>query len=227
MLFFIRCDRLIFDKCEVNNIKVGEEYLMPVTKIFLEQFVDKKIVFVDTLGNELKFTEQNGLQREIRTSQVRLNCNQGFFEEDKSYDYIEYEWISILLIDTVENLAILYTGRMIDRDASIRYPVFYDDLNPVMYVPGTTCCSMSTLLIMSMRDNVNQPVIAPDPPIILDTIILNKHFSNIYKRKRNGLCCGGLQPESNLPNEFYISKKDGIIAFRMLNGKLWRFERME
>ena len=229
LILLSNCKEILFDDCNVGNKKIGEEFLMPITNIFLNKFSEKTIVYVDEFGNEMRFIEQNGLQRTVETSLVRINCNNGWKDVDKSYDYIEYEWISIQLINPIENLEIKYIGRMIDRLATIREPVYYDDLNSRMSILNSSCCTMSSLLIMSMRDNVDQPVISPDPQIILDTIILDKQFTNIYKIKKNpeNLCCAYDQPEPNLPNELYISKTDGIIAFKQLNGKLWRFEREE
>jgi hypothetical protein len=228
-ILLINCENILFDDCNVENKKIGEEFLMPITNKLLNKFSEKTIVYVDEFGNEMEFIEQNGIQRTVKNSLIRINCNNGWGDVDKSHDYIKYEWISIQLINSVENLEIKYIGRMIDRLATIREPVYYDDLNSQMYILNSSCCSMSSLLVMSMRDNIHQPIISPDPQIISDTIILSKHFTNIYKVKKNpeNLCCGYDQPEPNLPNELYISKTDGIIAFKQLNGKLWRFEREE
>lgn len=217
------CKDLFFDSdCNLENIKIGEKFLTPNTKIFINQFEGKTIVYVDELGNESKFIEQDGLKRTVLKTNVRINCNTGWGDIDKSYDYIEYEHVSVRLTNLIENLGIYYDCRLLDRTFDPE-AVYYEDVDVRMTSP---CCTTVYYLIMSMRGDVNQPVIKPDPPIILDTIILDKHFTNIYKIKRS-YCCDDNQPLSNFPKEFYFSKTDGIIAFTQTDGKVWRFDRME
>ena len=219
--------KLLFDDCDVEDKKIGEKYLTQFTTTFIEKFLNKTVVYVDEFGNELKFVEQNGIQKIIERKFININCNSGIGEINKSYDYIEYEQKDITLIEPTQNLVIKYDGRMFSYSSLIPNPIFHDSLESKIYISNGSCCKIHSQLIMSMRGNDNQQVNIIDPQIILDTIILNKQFNNIYKIKKDDLCCYNEQPEQELPNELYISKVDGIIAFKQLNGELWRFDRIE
>ncbi len=222
-----------FQDCVPQDIRVGSVALMSGTQAFIQQFAGKKVIYKSEDGREIVFrdTSTKGVIRDTDRLLVRLNCNSGVWGIDKSWDFIDMENMRINLMS--DSFGINYrTWLRWDLSKKADSSLLFDAMS-LGIVNNTISCGTGASLIFSDR---GFPARLTDTSITLrrfslvkDTLIGNKRFQNINFRKNdiNTLCNAGRVPTNQTPIEVFFNFKDGLVAFKTMNGKFWFFDRIE
>ena len=208
------------NKCEGGNKKTGETTLSKDAQSFISQFVGKKVIFKDSLGNEMIFRDTSGLVKKNEELPTEVIC-ENTWPYPALVNYIGYEsWGIGLKSDSFsiqQKCAI--ANRAAFKDTSLVYDVLIFSFlsNPnafqeIIGVPEISKRGVSTRPDFNNRDNVN---------IISDTVLNQKRFSNLIKIDAKG---------STTPLNIvtgYLDAKKGLVAFKRRSGRLWVFDRIE
>ena len=217
-LFIYGC----FNDCTPKNVKVGETLLLPSTKAWLLNLVDKTAIFKDSLGNEMQFKSIEKIKIDTQQNFVRINCNSGWKSEQKSMDFEESDGLSLKMVSG-DSLDIYYKMSVMSLNIDAV------DAQIGINNDSSLCGGNSGWVIYKDRGKKMTFPVEEKFRTILDTVINGKSFKNILGRwrKDNDLCCCGLKSPSNTPYEVFFDRQKGIVGFKQLNGKTWTLDRIE
>jgi hypothetical protein len=220
-----------FQDCTPQDVKVGDIALMPTTKAFIQQFVNKKVVFKNESGREIIFKAPTQGSFNIDSDQVLIkqNCNAGFFGNQKSWDFYQTEGMSIDL--TSDSFFLGYRTWMTQdftkkRDTSALFEVM-----TFSAYEKAASCGVSPIAIFSDRGFPARRTDTSDTyrryREVKDTTIGGKRFQNINLRAPTSWCNATDVPSNQTPIELYFNFKKGIVAFKTKNEVFWFFDRIE
>ena len=207
------------NKCEGGNKKIGETTLFKDAQSFISQFVGKKVIFKDSLGNEMTFRDTSGLVKKNEELPTEVIC-ENTWPNPALVNYIGYEsW----------NIGLKSDSFLIQQTCNIRTRVAFQDTSLIydglIFSFLTKPNSFQELRVdteISKRGVSTRPDFNRDNlTIIADTLLNQKRFSNLIKI--NG------QESATYLNVVvgFLDTKKGLVAFKLKSGKLWVFDRIE
>ena len=222
-----------FQDCVPQDIKVGSVSLMPVTQAFMQKFAGKKVVYKNEDGREIVFrdTTAKGVLRDTDMLFVRQNCNSGIWGVDKSYDFVDKENMRIGLVSDSLNLyykTFLTQNLYKKADSSMLFDALILSISN-----NNSLCSAGSITVFSDRGFPARLTDTSDTyrrfRFVKDTLIGNRRFQNVNIRKNeiSSQCSAGHVPNNQTPIEVFFNLKDGIVAFKTLEGKFWFFDKIE
>jgi hypothetical protein len=223
-----------FQDCTPQDVKVGDIALTSSSKAFIQQFGSKKVIFKNETGLEIEFKNatQGVFGRDSSKIPVRRNCYAGLTGKLQSWDFMITEGLSVGLQS--DSFYLSYGTRMSQDPVGIKSDT--NNLYETMYFSAgsmdTTWC-ISTVAIFSdrgfparsKRDTSDTYRLFRE---VRDTTIGKKRLQNInFKKELNKICTSGVKPTNQTPVEFFFNFKQGITAFKTLDGVFWFFDRIE
>ncbi|OFX89068.1 MAG: hypothetical protein A2W99_02310 [Bacteroidetes bacterium GWF2_33_16] len=202
LLSFYSCS----DEEDCVDKKVSEANLMATTNAFLDQFVGKTIVFVDSSNNELKFVFRK--DSKPCNNKILLNAICGTHGSHIGCEYLALESREISLTNSIEDLTIKYYITVSGKGTiALNDTILFDELDFYVWQNNYTCLPFMCL-VMSWRGNNNIDPIFTEPPEI-DTVIINRQFCSIYRANyiKDPAC---VVPAPNYPSDIYkyLNAKD-------------------
>ena len=207
-----------YSDCIPQDVKVGEVVLMPNSKTFITNFENKTAIFKDSLGNEFKFKNTQKIRQDTDKTIVRMNCNSGFWGNQKSYDFMES--ISMRLEMQSDSFRISYRMNLMSLN--------FDAVDASVYW-NWSCGGNTGWVIFADRGKKDVLAVEEKFRVIPDTVLNKKAFKNILGRRRKDteLCCCGIQPPTDAVNEVFFDRQKGIVGFKTIEGKIWTLDRVE
>ena len=207
------------NKCEGGNKKIGETTLFKDAQSFISQFVGKKVIFKDSLGNEMTFRDTSGLVKNNEELPTEVIC-ENTWPNPALVSYIGYESWSVGLKS--DSFLIQQTCVIITRVAFQDTSLIYDALRFTFLSKPNSFQELRVDAEISKRGVSTRPDFNRDNlTIIADTLLNQKRFSNLIKI--NG------QESATYLNVVagFLDTKKGLVAFKLKSGKLWVFDRIE
>lgn len=218
-----------FQECTPQDVKVGEVNLMPETRAFMQKFIGKKVVFKNEQGKEMIFRDTGSLKRDTWRFDLRVNCNSGIWEKDRSHDFVASEALNIVLISDSLNLNFRAgISSLLNEDTTKTYDTMIYNIGNT-----TSLCGFGPIIVFSDRGHLavrlSDTTSAFRPRVINDTIVNNRRFQNVRLRVRGitETCSSGDKPSGMTPYELYFNQKEGVVAFKTVNNEFWVFDRIE
>lgn len=197
--------------CEVEGRYLGDFPLTAQTESLLPYEIGKSLVFVDSLGNETIFYEEEPLNQEIEDRNVRTVCGGSWLDVHEFDYYTEHK-----------KRATYYSN---DINARLYISAFksYFEVTDTSFIPYdyfTLSVDWSNFQLGYMDDGSDISTYSPFlkeewvTETIGDTTLLGRSFSNVFKSKFE-------------TNPIYYSKTTGLAAFRSHDNVFWVFDRAE
>ena len=221
ILFFTLCI-LLFQSCKkCNDVRLGSVTLMPSSTVLVNNLKSKTLIFKDSLGSELRFKNSAGLKQQSLKTNYKKLCD-GPIGLGGGFEFLEFE--SQLLVFTTSdlNVSLQLEALVIDANqqtSEAKDTVLYDILSVQMYNP-TGLTSISNQLELSKRGIIK--LNKPTNNVVIETItILGRTFKQVVNVK-NGLKSNDVEPA-----EVWYNATQGVVALRLLNGKLFVLDKVE
>lgn len=204
-----------------TDYTLAEVNLMPNSDQAMPNIAQKKMIYIDSVGNELTVNVENiqptRANREIaiecveprlasttpnmttvflNSEDIRLKAN----SEDNAYSF-EYIITTGYANDFLENAP---------ADTSER--ILYDGLYLFFNAPATFIHRSNTVQVVSDRGN-NLTSIDSNFEYINDTTLLNKPFQDVYTEV--------------FSDRIFFTPTQGVVAFKDTNDTLWVLDRIE
>jgi hypothetical protein len=179
----------------------------------------KTLVFKDSLGVELRFSNRNGAQTTFVTNSYKRLCSfaLGF---GGGFEQIDMAEIVINFTTPTFESNLEYTVFVGDSSPiEIKDTVLYDMFKLSMGKPSALT-SIIGFAELSKRGTV-KPNRDLNNIVIENITLLGKPFKQVINAKN------GLKNPTLEPLEVYYNTTQGVVAMRLLNGKLFVLDRIE
>ena len=173
------------------------------------------------MGSELRFKNSAGLKQQSLKTNYKKLCD-GSIGFGGGFEFLEFE--SQLLVFTTSdlNVSLQLEALVIDANpqtSEAKDTVLYDILSVQMYNP-TGLTSISNQSELSKRGIIK--LNKPTNNVVIETItILGRTFKQVVNVK-NGLKSNDVEPA-----EVWYNATQGVVALRLLNGKLFVLDKVE
>ena len=197
--------------CEKEGRFLGDFPLTASTDSLLPYVAGKSLIFVDSLGNEITFAEQEAINETIEERTARTVCGRAWLNVHEFDFYIEHQKKA------------RYYSNEINARLNISASKSYFEITDTSFTPYDyfiISVDWSYMQLGYMDDGSDISSLAPYltesfvTESIGDTTFLGRDFNNVLMTKFE-------------VNPIFYSKTTGLVAFRSHDNVFWVFDRTE
>lgn len=219
ILFLTLCI-LCFQSCKkCKDVLLGTVKLMPSSTVLINNLKGKTLVFKDSLGSELRYKNTDGVKQEAVKLNLKKLCD-GAIGFGGGFEFLEIESQKLIFTSPTLDLSLQLEAFVLEtrQAVEVKDTVFYDVLSVKMNNPNLT--PISNQIELSKRGTAKPDLSSQN--VVIETItILGKTFKSVVNVK-NGLKVNGVEP-----SEIFYNATQGVVAIRLLNGKLFVLDKIE
>lgn len=219
ILFLTLCI-LFFQSCKkCKDVLLGTVKLMPSSTVLINNLKGKTLVFKDSLGCELRYKNTEGVKPEALKLNLKKLCD-GALGFGGGFEFLEIESQQLVFTSPTLDVSLQLEATVLETHQAVeaKDTVFYDVLSVKMNTPNLT--PISNQIELSKRGTAKPNL--PTQNVVIETItILGKTFKQVVNVK-NALKVNGVEP-----SEIFYNTTQGVVAIRLLNGKLFVLDKIE
>jgi hypothetical protein len=209
---------LFFDSCsKCKSINLGTINLMPESLILLNKLKGKTLILKDSLGALIRFRNNSGMEEETLKISTKQICTTAFGGGFEFFD-APSKFLNFTSSDIDMNMRL---QTFIDSEPSVSNPndtLLYDVLSCQLNGPKLT--ATATFLELSNRGTA-KPIKSTGVKLLDSITLLNKPFKNVALVKND------LKNQTIEPSEMYVNATQGVVAIRLLDGRLFVLDKIE
>jgi hypothetical protein len=209
---------LLFDSCsKCKDVSVGSVELMPSSLVLLNSLKGKTLTYKDSLGKTITFKAESSITNIDKKVVTKVLCQEAF---NSGVEFLNSK-MNLLKLNSTDlnvelNLNVFISNKGLDTLTSDT--LLYDILECKM---GNS--SLSSIFFQA--ENSKRGTIKPDISAHLKPIeeftILSKNFKKIIVRNND------LKTKNIEPLELYFNLNQGVVAMRLLDGRLFVLDKVE
>jgi hypothetical protein len=204
---------LLFDSCsKCKDVSVGSVALMPNSSILLNSLKGKTLTYKDSLGNLIRFKSAQDIEVKNEKVITKTICREAF---DNGVEFLDTKTNHLEIIgkdlNFNQNLSVNFAKRTID--SIVTDTLLYDVLDLKVGI-------ISFELELSKRGTSKPDYRTNFKPI--DSLnMLGKTFKNVV------LSTNSQKTRTQEPLELYFNLNQGVVAMRLLDGRLFVLDKIE
>jgi hypothetical protein len=205
---------LIFESCrKCKDVSIGRVDFMPESIAFLENLKGKKLIFKDSLGATITFNAASNIVKPDAKVVTKVICQEAF---NPGVEFLDSK-IHLLKLTSRElsiepNLQTMISNKGLDAsvsDTSLLYDVLNIDFGSIKFP-----------LELSKR-GVVKPNFRVNNQVQSEVKLLGKTFKNVV------VDTNSQKTKTTEPLSLSFNTSQGIIAFRLLDGRLFVLDKIE
>jgi hypothetical protein len=209
---------LLFDSCsKCKDVSVGNVELMPSSLVLLNSLKGKTLTYKDSLGKTIAFKAESGITNIDKKVETKVLCQEAF---NSGIEFLSSKMNLLKLNSTDLNVELSLNVFISNKglDTLTSDTLLYDIIECKM---GNS--SLSSIFFQA--ENSKRGTIKPDISVHLKPIeeltILSKNFKKVIVRNND------LKTKNIEPLELYFNLNQGVVAMRLLDGRLFVLDKVE
>jgi hypothetical protein len=205
---------LIFESCrKCKDVSVGRVDFMPETTAFLENLKGKKLIFKDSLGATITFNAATNIVKPDAKVVTKVICQEAF---NSGVEFLDSK-MPLLKLTSKElsiepNLQTIINNKGLETsvsDTTLLYDVLNIDFGIIKFP-----------LELSKR-GVVKPDFRVNLQVQSEIKLLGKTFKNVVVETNSQ------KTKTTEPLSLFFNATQGVIAFRLLDGRLFVLDKIE
>jgi hypothetical protein len=215
-LMFCIC---LFDSCKkCESVNFGKVNLMPSSTALSNSLNKKTLIFKDSTGVEIQFSNRRGIEKRFETLSLKQICP-GSLGFGGVFSSIELETNRLFFASSISST--LELNSMVintNQTSEVQDTILYDVLKVTMNGLGFT--SISSRAEQSKR-GTNKANLTTNDIFHENITLLGKPLKQVTQSKSI------LKAQNVEPSEVFYNTTQGVVAMRLLNEKLFVLDRIE
>jgi hypothetical protein len=209
---------ILFESCsDCKDVLLGRVDLMPNSINLLKTLQGKSLIFKDSLGSILIFSSNRDLLEEKITVPSKFLCRKMFGSGTEYFDSKSNSLdIKSKELDLTMRLTIMVKNTVVD--SVLLDTLLYDVLE---YELGRNNKTHIIFEAEISKRATNKPDRKTFPKPISELTLLGKSFKNVIVKNND------LKVKNIEPLELYFNTNQGVVAMRLLDGRLFVLDKIE
>jgi hypothetical protein len=210
---------VLFNSCsdDCQDVSVGSVELMPSSLVLLNSLKGKTLIYKDSLDKTIVFKAESGITNIDQKVPTKVLCQEAF---NFSVEFLSSKMNLLKLtspdLNVELNLNVSITNKGLDTLTTDT--LLYDIIE--CKVGNNSLSSIFFQLENSKRGTIKPDILA-NPKPIEELTILSKTFKQVNVRNNN------LKVKNIEPLELYFNLNQGVVAIRLLDGRLFVLDKVE
>ena len=219
VIFFLGLFSILFEGCsKCKDVSVGSVETMPNGLVLLNNLQGKNMIYKDSLGSTITFKAESGITNVDYKVNIKVLCQEAF---NSGVEFLNSK-MKILNFTSKEvnvnqSLNIFIINKSVDTitsDTTLLYDILECKLG------NSSLSSIFFQVETSKRGTIKPDILTHHKPID-ELTILGKKFKNIIVKNND------LKSKTIEPLELYFTKTQGVVAMRLLDGRLFVLDKVE
>jgi hypothetical protein len=217
LILILLSTQLVFNGCKkCEDVLMGNIELMPSSINLLTSLENKTIVFKDSMGALIKFKNDAGVELKDIKINGKILCSS--FDGPTDFEFFKSKTQELTLNSTELNIFLTLKASVENLSTTSTDTLLYDLLECKTGISKTFSISTEQELSKRGTDKSDRPVFIKP---IKELTLSGKTFKNIIV-KTNELITKNIEPL-----ELFCNNTQGVVALRLLDGRLFVFDRIE
>lgn len=210
---------ILFESCsKCKDVSIGNVDVMPSSLVLLNSLQGKTLIYKDSSNKIITFKAESSIAKIDKKVSTKVLCQEPF---NSGVEFLSSK-INLLKLSSKElnvalDLSVFITNRGLDTltsDTTLLYDIMECKI-------GNNSLSSIFFQIESSKRGTLKPDILTKPTPIEELTILGKNFKKVIVRNND------LKSKTIEPLELYFNLNQGVIGFRLLDGRLFVLDKIE
>jgi hypothetical protein len=218
LAFILVIFMILFNSCsKCKDVSVGNVELMPSSLVLLNSLKGKTLIYKDSLGKTIAFKAASGITNIDQKVPTKVLCQEPF---NSGVEFLSSKMNLLKLTSPDLNVELNLNVSIANKglDTLTTDTLLYDIIE--CKVGNSSLSSIFFQLENSKRGTI-KPDILTKPKPIEELSILGKTFKQVNIRNNN------LKDKNIEPLELYFNINQGVVALRLLDGRLFVLDKVE